>query len=623
MKFLLNIFLVFLIFSNSLVFAVSPIKPADSGHKLRPSEKAWKWADKTLKKMTIDEKIGQLVHIGINASFLNQESKEYKALERQIVENKVGGIVLFAGGVYETVHLVNRMQALAKIPLLISADFETGVGMRFNETVNFPWNMAVAATGNPDFARREGEIVARESKALGIQQVFAPVVDVNNNPDNPVINVRSYGENPQDVSRFGVAFMEGLQSQNVLATAKHFPGHGDTNVDSHRGLPVINLSREQLEKNEFVPFREIINAGVGSIMVSHISLPQLDGTMVQPLKQPVKSTYAESAVETEGTTLPATLSSTIVTQILKKDMKFDGLVVTDAMDMNGLTLFFNPEEAAVRAILAGDDILLKPGDADVTLRGLREGLKSGRLTEARIDESVRKELAWKYELGLVQQKITPIDAIDSIVSSPQTRQLTEEISRDAITLVKDESKSLPFAKGTAKDKKTVLLCITNGEDRFVVGTSFFYALRSLGLNVERVIIDERTSEKEIQEAINKAQKADLVIAGLYGRVRTGAKNSVGLPDSGVKVLEKVLRDNPKTINVSFGNPYLLQNFPQMKTYIVSYGDMTALQQATARALFGEIDIKGRLPISLSDNLPRGTGIQLKATSNSSLAATGK
>lgn len=618
MKFLINLFLVFLLLFNSFVYVYPQSGAAMAAQqKFRPTEKAWKWADKTLKKMTVDEKIGQLVHIGINASFLNQESNEFKELRRQIVDNKVGGIVVFAGGVYETVHLVNRMQELAKIPLLISADFETGVGMRFNETVNFPWNMAIAATGNPDFARRQGEIVAREAHALGIQQVFAPVVDVNNNADNPVINVRSYSEDPGDVSRFASAFTQGIQSQKVLATAKHFPGHGDTNVDSHRGLPVINLSRQRLENIEFVPFRSVINAGVGSIMISHISMPQIDSTVVQPLKQPTKNIYGDSAIVTEGTTMPATLSANVIQQILKKDMNFDGLIVTDAMDMNGLTLYFNQEEGAVRALLAGNDILLKPSDADATIRGIREALKTGRLTEARINESVRKELAWKYELGLTKQKITPMEEIDKIVSSPETRQLAEEIANNAITLVRDDNKLLPVQKG----KKTVLLCITNGEDRFVVGTSLMYALRGLGLNVERVIVDERTTEKELREAYSKAQKAELVIAGLYGRVRSGAKNSVGLPDNGVKLLNDVLESNPRTINVSFGNPYLLKGIPEIKTYIVAYGDMTALQRAVARGIMGEIDFRGRLPITITDHFQRGAGIQLKATNTNAAAVS--
>ncbi|MDQ3749595.1 MAG: hypothetical protein M3367_11395, partial [Acidobacteriota bacterium] len=399
--------------------------------KFRPPERAYKWADKQMKKMSVDEKIGQLIHVGINARYQNQDSPEFKEIKRQVVENKVGGIIVFVGGVYETVHLMNRMQELAETPLLISSDFETGVAMRFEDTLNFPWNMAIAATGNPEFAKREGVIAARESRALGVQWAFAPTVDVNNNADNPVINVRSYGENPADVSRFSVAFAQGLQSGNVLATAKHFPGHGDTAVDSHRGLPVINFSKNRLEQIELAPFKSVIDAGVGSVMVAHISLPQIDNTKIEPLKKSIKASYTESEVITEGTTMPATLSPNVVTQMLIKDMNFDGLVVTDAMDMSGLTLYFNQDEAAVRAVLAGADVLLKPASADAAIKGLKGAVASGRISEERLNYSVRKVLAWKHQLGLDKQKITPLDAIDKIVSNDETRLLSNEIAENA------------------------------------------------------------------------------------------------------------------------------------------------------------------------------------------------
>ena len=590
--------------TNNFVPAMPRISSAKSD--LKPSEKAWKWADKKLRKMSLDEKIGQLVHIGVNARFLNQDSNEFKELKRQVVENKVGGIIVFVGGVYDTVHLINRMQELAEIPLLISADFETGVGMRFPDTVNFPWNMAIAATGNPELARRQGAIVGRETRALGVHQVFAPVIDVNNNAENPVINVRSYGENADDVSRFGIAFMEGMQSEKVLATAKHFPGHGDTAVDSHRGLPVINFSRERLEKTEFVPFRALINAGIGSVMISHISMPQLDNTKVEPLKQSVKASYTESEVITEGTTIPATLTSNIVTDILKKDMKFDGLVVTDAMDMSGLTLYFNQEEGSVRAILAGNDVLLKPSSADAAIRGVREAVKSGRISEERINESVRKILAWKYQLGLSERPHTSIDSIDTTVSSQATRQLTEDIAENAITLVKNEENALPVKSGT----NAVVLAITNGEDRNFVGNTLVSVLRAGGVKVERIAIDERSTPQEIENAINKSKAAEVVIAGLYGRVRSGAKNSIGLPEAGEKVLREVLQSEKPVINIAFGNPYLLRGFPEMKNYIVAYGDMTSLQRASAEAIIGKIGFRGKLPITVG-NYPRGTGLQSK------------
>lgn len=576
---------------------------AQDAKKFRPSEKSYKWADSQLKKMTLDEKIGQLIHIGINAQYLAQDSAEYQELMRHVRENKVGGVIVFVGALYETVHLVNRMQENAKIPLLISADFETGLGMRFFETYNFPWNMAISATGNADYAYKQGVIVGREARAIGVHQVFAPVVDVNNNAANPVINVRSYGENPADVARFGVAFSRGLQSQNVLATAKHFPGHGDTNVDSHRGLPVIDFSRERLEKIEFMPFRELIKSGVGSVMISHISMPSLDDEPVRPLKNAVKPEYTEEEVITEGTTVPATLSRKIVTDILKKEMNFDGLIVTDAMDMSGLTLYFNPAEAAVRAIEAGNDILLKTTFPEEMIRGLREAVKTGRLTEERINESVRKQLAWKHQLGLSEQKITPIEQIDKIVSNREMRELSNEIARHAITLVKKEPNVLPLPK----DKRIFFLGITNGDDRAFISNAFQRALRTQGYRFDSVVLDARATPEELQNALKKASDADIVLSGLFGRVRSGAAGSIGIPNRAADVLRQILKSDKKVVNIAFGNPYLLLSFPEMKTYIVAFGDMRSLQIATAEALAGKIEFKGKLPIAIG-NYPLGTGL---------------
>lgn len=594
------ILLVFCFVSASQCLRVS------AAPKLRPSEKALKWADKQLKKMTVDEKIGQIVHIGVNAQYLSQDSNEYKELMRHVVENKVGGVTVFVGGLYETVHLVNRMQENAKIPLLISADFETGVGMRFFDTVNFPWNMAVAATGNPEFARREGEIVGREAKAMGVQQVFAPVADVNNNADNPVINVRSYGENPDDVARFAVAFTEGLQSQNILATAKHFPGHGDTNIDSHRGLPIIDLPRSRLDAVELVPFRAVAKAGVGSIMVAHISLPQIDATEAKPLKQAIAATDTDSEIVTQAATLPSTLSPIVIDQILKKEMNFDGLVVTDAMSMSGLTLYFNQDEAAVRAFLAGADVLLKPADVDLSLKGLKDAVKSGRIGEERLNGSVRKLLAWKYQLGLADGKITPIGEIDKVISGNATRILTTEIAENAMTLVKNDDNALPLAK----DKKIFYLGITNGDDRNFSGVSFQREMRANGYKFESIVLDDRSTEEELNLALKKASEADVVLAGLFGRVRSGAKSSVGLPDAAARVLRQILQTDKKVVSLSFGNPYLLKSFPEMKTYVVAYGDMVSLQRAAGRAISGVIDFKGKLPIT-TGGFPRGTGLSLR------------
>ena len=411
------------------------------------SPEALNWADKELRKMSLDEKIGQLICAAVNATFLNQDSEAFKALRHQVVDNHVGGIILFRGPVYESVVLVNRMQQLAKHPLLISADLEAGSGMRFDDTVNFPWNMAIAATGNPDYARREGELTAREARAMGVQQIYAPVADVNNNAANPVINVRSYGEDPTDVARFVAAFVEGAQRGGVIATAKHFPGHGDTATDSHRGLPEIDVTRERLNSVELVPFRAAVSAGVGAVMDGHIGLPLIDSTVISPLPRDVKlkpiDTDENGEIVNAKGTMPTTLSP-VMNGILRNDLHFDGLIVTDAMSMSGLTLYFTQEEASVRALEAGADLLLKPADPDASLRGVRDAVKSGRLTEQRLEQSARKVLAAKYDLGLVRQRLTPLDEIDRVVAGKQAVALSEEIAEHAITLVRNDAKLLPM-----------------------------------------------------------------------------------------------------------------------------------------------------------------------------------
>jgi len=607
-----------------LPFLVTPAKPQQvsssavipkvAAYKSEPSSAATNWANEELKRMSLEEKIGQLISVGINATFLNQDSDAYRSLKRQIEDNHIGGIILFRGPVYESVILVNRMQQLSRYPLLISADLEAGAGMRFDDTINFPWNMAVAATGNPEYAKRQGEVTAREARALGVQHVFAPVVDVNNNAANPVINVRSYGENPADVARFAAAFTQGAQGAGVIATAKHFPGHGDTAVDSHRGLPEINVTRERLNSVEFVPFQAAVNAGVGSVMVGHIALPQIDSTAIKPLPKNIKSkptdTDEAGEVVEEKATMPATLSP-VMGSILRNDLKFQGMIVTDALSMSGLTIYFTQDEAAVRALEAGADMLLKPADVEAAFRGVREAVKSGRLTEKRIEESARKILAAKYDLGLVNQRVTPIDTIDRTVASTEAGQLANEIADHAITLVRDEDKLLPLAS-LKPDAKVLNIAITNGDDRLVVAGPFVSRLARSGRKVETIALDDRSSEQEVQKTIELAKSADLIIASLYGRVRSGQVRSVGLPDAGAKVLNTVIGGKTPIIGISFGNPYLLQNFSGLRTYLVAYGDMPSLQQAAARAVLGEIDIVGKLPISLPGLYPRGTGIQLKA-----------
>jgi beta-N-acetylhexosaminidase len=608
MKSLISSLLFATLIANSLLAAPTSLgvaPPTAQQSRFEPSAKAWKWADKQLKKMSVDEKVGQLVHVGINARFANQESFFFKDLRRHVVENKIGGIIFFGAPIYETTHLANRMQELANIPLLMSLDAETGIGMRFEDATNFPWAMAVTATGEPDLARRMGAITGREARAIGVQHVYAPVLDVNNNANNPVINVRSFGEDPEDVARFGAAFADGIQSQRVIATAKHFPGHGDTNVDSHRGLPIIDLPRERLNSLELVPFKRAVDAGIGSIMIAHIALPQIDGEEIKPLKE-YQGGDAEAGAEivNQTATVPATLSSKVQTDILRKEMGFKGLIVSDAMSMSGLTIYFTQEEAGVRAFLAGTDILEKPSDVDAMLRGLKAAVASGRISEERLNDSVRRQLAWKYEVGLAKKTITPLDQIDRIVSSSDVTALTDEIATRALTLVRNAD--LPIDR----TKKIAVLGISNGFDGPGTMNSLVGTLRSNGLMFAPAYIQENSLKEQTDAARKAVDEAEIVVVGLYGRVRSGAKNSVGIPENGAAILREVLAADKRVIGISFGNPYVLGSFPEMKTYLVAYGDMPSLQRASARSILGMQDITGRLPISLPGLHPRGTAINL-------------
>jgi len=352
---------------------------------------------------------------------------------------------------------------------------------------------------------------------------------------------------------------------------------------------------------------------VGSVMVGHIALPQLDSTTIKPLPKNVKmrptDTDDTGEIIDEKATLPATLSP-VVGGLLRDDLKFSGLIVTDALSMSGLTIYFTQEEAAVRALEAGADMLLKPADPDAAFRGVSDAVKSGRVTEKRIDESVKRILAAKYDLGLVKQRITPIDEIDRVVSSNVAVALAGEIADHAITLVRDEDKLLPLA-GLKPDANIFNLAITNGDDRLWIANAFVGALARSGRKVETLVLDDRSSEADFKLALEKARGADLVIASLYGRVRSGQARSVALPDSGTRALSSLIADKTPVLGISFGNPYLLLSFPDLRTYLVTYGDMPSLQQAAARALLGEIDITGKLPISLPGMYQRGTGIQLK------------
>ncbi|MFN7946009.1 MAG: glycoside hydrolase family 3 N-terminal domain-containing protein [Blastocatellia bacterium] len=600
----------------AFVFAQAPVYPRFDRALTKKEEK---WVRETLSRLTLDEKIGQMFLADANAIFMNRDSAVYRQLEHHIRDNKVGGIILFRSDVWATAMLTNRFQALSKLPLLISADLEMGMGMRLNDTPWWPPNMAVGATGDAKYARLQGEITAREARAIGINWLYAPVADVNNNPANPVINVRSYGEDPQAVARFVSAFVEGAQAAGAMACVKHFPGHGDTATDSHIGLPVVDVSRERLDRLELVPFRAAINARAGSIMSAHISLPQIETEAAAPVRtlSAGERANAEFTSQTEANaprvTKPATLSATVLTGILRGDLKFGGLIVSDAMNMAGVSARYDAARAAIEAIKAGIDVIEKSPDIDAAIRGVKEAVERGEITAARINASVEKILRAKAALGLNEHRLVSLDNVDREVDAASHNAIAQEIAERSMTLVRDEARLVPL---NLKPDLRVLNITLADDDAAFTTQPFLTELRRRITNISNVTIEPRSSEAEIKRLLDRLEKEpgsfDFIILSSLARARSG-KGTVSLPATEQRLAEELTRRNLPLVVISFGNPYLLAALPAARTYIAAYSPFPFSQRAAARALLGETDITGRLPVSLPGLYQPGHGLEIRRT----------
>lgn len=558
-------------------------------------------------RLTLEEKIGQLFVFVTPGPFMNEESPRYRQLLHQVRENHVGGVHWATwSNVLETAFVNRRLRQLAREPLLISADLEAGVGMRFADTTFWPWAMAIGATGDPTLAEREGEIIGEEARAIGLNQIYAPVADVNVNPDNPVINVRSFGEDPAEVARFVAAFVRGAQSRGVLATAKHFPGHGDTRTDSHRSLAVLDFPRERLERVELVPFRAAIAAGVGSIMTAHVSLPALDPAPAPPRREgAAENPYTHDPAEVvQNGTLPASLSPAITGGLLRGELGFGGLVVTDALDMGGIVDHFDPAEAAVRAVLAGADQLLKSIDTDAAVAGVRRAVEMGRISLERLDESVRRILAAKSRVGA---PVPDFQRIFRLVDSPAYRALAEEIAQRGLTLLREEPGTLPLARGAS----LLHVVVSDGVEKAVGGDLTRQIQARLAARCESVFLDPRSTEADLPPLLAAAARADIVLVSLFVRFQSG-KGSIAIPEVARKGVESLFSSGARVVAVSLGSPYLLRDLPEVKTYLAAYGGQPDVQAAAVRALFGDAPITGRLPVTIPNLALRGSGIQKAA-----------
>jgi beta-N-acetylhexosaminidase len=604
-----------LLIASTLLFA--PLASTQTRGNLRFDRKLTRneedWVRRTLRTLTLEEKIGQMIIAEANVVFWNRDGAEYKKLRHHIVNNKVGGVILFRSQVWPAAMVTNRWQEMAKVPLLISADLEMGPGMRLDDT---PWwapNMAVAATGDPNWARLQGEATALQARAVGVNWLFAPVSDVNNNPDNPVINTRSYGEDPAAVAEYVRAFIEGAQAAGAMACAKHFPGHGDTATDSHIGLPVVDVNRGRLEKLEFVPFRAAIASGVGSIMSAHIALPQIETELAAPIRamSEREAAAAEFLSRTEAgagrVTLPSTLSPKIMTGLLRDGLRFNGLIVTDALSMAGVAARYTPAQSAVRSLKAGADVITKSPDVDAAIAGIKGAVARGEITEARINASVERILRAKAALGLNVKRAVTLGEVDRVVSNPRFDQIAQQIADRSITLVRDEQRRLPL------DSKRRLLNITfTDEDDRAITKIFDDELRSRAAQAESVVLDHRANEWDVSRLLARLNegKYDAVIFSVAVRARSG-KGSVALPLIGKRLARELIGRKLPLVVISFGNPYLLAAMPNAPSYLLAYSPFAVSQRAAAKAVFGEIEIGGKLPAAIPGLYPRGHGLSLR------------
>jgi len=577
-----------------LIFAMTLAGRASKSATARPKRSAADspWVEKTLKRMSLREKLGQLLVVYYFGEFTSTESGEYKDLVRQVAENHVGGFILGTkrqplgierGGVYVAAVLANQMQKRAKVPLIVSADFERGTAMRLDEGTGFPYAMSVAAAGNPQDAYTVGKITALEARAAGIQWVFAPDADVNDNPDNPIINVRSFGEDPVSVARYVSAFVRGVQENGGLATAKHFPGHGDVSVDSHIALATVPGDRKRLESVELVPFRAAIAAGVGSIMTGHLATPAFE----------------------PDPELPATMSPHVLTDLLRKELGFDGLIVTDALDMGGVTTRYPPGEAAVRAVLAGVDVLLLSPTVDAALEGLEEAAKSGRLPAARIDESVRRILRAKERLGLAKNRFVDVDALNAKFGKPEFEAAAQDIADRGVTLLRNDAHALPL--DATKPLRLLVVALSGDPDAFP-GADFEDEIRNHVDSVTVLRADTQFSNVQSLK-LPSPESYDAAVVGIWVRV-ADRKGNVGLPDEQAAFVNQILASPKPVIVAGFGSPYVIERFPAAKTWVAEFSTQDVSQRAVARAIFGQNAISGKIPVTVPGLVKRGDGIPL-------------
>jgi beta-N-acetylhexosaminidase len=560
---------------------------------VKPSAAVRRW----MKGMTLRDEVAQLVFVAFPGAAPHTRSREYLRFLRLIRDVKVGGLILTNtanGGrtiqhaePYALAAFLNRVQRIAKVPLLVGGDFERGASMRVAGTTVFPHAMAFGAAGDPEFSRFEGQVTAREARALGVHWVYYPVADVNINPDNPVLNIRSFGEDPQAVAAQVAAFIEGAHSDPhnyVLTTAKHFPGHGDTSVDSHLNLATVPASRERLESVELVPFRAAIAAGTDAVMTAHVAVPAL-----------------------APPDLPATLSPAILTGLLRGELGFKGLIITDALDMGGIVKGFPAGDAAVRAIEAGADTLLMPADAEAAIRAVVAAVENGRIKRRRIEESVVKILAAKEKVGLDRKRFVNVEGLGDVINSPEANEEAQQVAERAVTLVRNEGGVLPLAA----PERACFLTLAESRDSNE-GQTFSQEVRARLAHATVTTLDPSLSRADVDAALARLTPCETYVVAAFASV-TAYQGSLGLGGDLPHAMETLTASAKPLVLVALGNPYLLRSFPSVAAYLATFSSVAPSEAAAVKALWGEIDIRGHLPVSIPGLAARGDGMQVKAS----------
>ena len=573
--------------------------PASPGASTPLSAADQRWIDRTLASLTLRAKIGQLIMPWVGGDYTAVGSEEFEQVRKWVQDDGVGGLVLSIGLPLSYAAKLNELQVRARVPLLIASDMENGPGMRLGNiyalpsllpqgggTV-FPPVMALGATGSDDLAYKLGQVLGTEARAIGVHMVFGPVLDVNSNPLNPIINTRSFGENPELVSRLARAYIRGARSEGLMSTGKHFPGHGDTDVDSHLDLPTIHADRAHLDSVDLPPFRAAVGEGIDAIMTAHIAVVGVEG--------------ADAG--------PATLSHGFMTGILRDEMHFGGVLFTDAMTMGGVAKRYGATEPLIMALEAGADVLLMPHSVPEAIETVEAAVKSGRLSETRIDASVRRILTAKARAGLRQGRLVDLNAVDRIVDIPDHTRIAEEVAARSITLAQDKMNVVPLAPDSTK--RILIITYADPSD-LVAGREFNSVVRERLPAATTIRVDSRTSDAEYASLGALADSASLIVVSAYVSPREFA-GTVGAQAAFSQFVEKTALSGKPIIVLSFGSPYLLSAFPSVSSYLLAWGGSPISQRAAALALLGEREINGRLPISLPPALPLGAGIHRAQT----------